>query len=129
MRTKVFAHKGIIGIETSNDAEGLINDPNLPGQLGYVLHANSVDFSESAIEILKEIRKSGDSIGDVDIFAANDGNVIFSFMGVEKTVVVPGKATGSRNYDPTLINPTPGVEPPEEFCNFVESNYETLMSI
>lgn len=121
MRTKVFAHKGVLGILSDVKAEGLFNDPTQRGQLGFVVDAAFVDVSPEALEILKGIPKSHDAIGDVDVYKADDGKVVFSWMGPDHYVLVPGSgASGSRTYDPSLITPVEGVEIDPEFINMVD---------
>lgn len=124
MRTSVFAHKSVVGIESDLKAEGLVNDPSLPNQLGFVLDALYVDISQEAYEVLLAIPKSGDSIGDVDVFKSTTG-VIFSFLGGPRVVVgVDLGHTGSSTYDPTLLqgvaNFVPN-NPPQAFIDFVDS--------
>ena len=106
MRTKVFAYKGVIGIESSVDAEGLLNKPLESGQLGFVLNSKCVDISKEALELLKKVKPSGDDIGDVDIFKADDNRIIFCWLGRNKKEFKPEDATGSSEYNPSLIKKT-----------------------
>ncbi|RLG45585.1 MAG: hypothetical protein DRN81_01325 [Thermoproteota archaeon] len=126
MKTKVFAYKGIIGIESSLDAEGLINNPREKGQLGFSLKAESVEFSQGAIDILLKIEKSSDAIGDVDIFMSNNDGVVFSWIGGPRRAIHPGKAEGSNVYDPTLISATDNVDVPEDFKQYVDGYFDSL---
>lgn len=77
MRTKVFAHKGWVGIESDVNAEGILNRPLDKGQLGFVLDANFVDITPEALELLKQVPGSGDDIGEVDIIESNGKKVLF----------------------------------------------------
>ena len=54
MRTKVFAYKGWVDIQSDVNAEGLLNKPLDKGQLGFVLNASFVDISPEALELLKK---------------------------------------------------------------------------
>lgn len=123
MRTKVFAYKGYIGIMSDMDTEGLINDPAQPGQMGFVLNANFVDISPEALELLKQIPKSGDDIGDVDVFKADDDTIVFAFFGGPLRVLNPNNTniSGSSEYDPSLLTPTEGVEVDESFKDYIDS--------
>ena len=103
MRTSVFAHNGTIGIKSSVSAEGLLNNPTQKGQLGFVLDASFVDISPEALELLKKIPKSGDCIGDVDVFKAADGMVVFCWLGGPLAMINPSSAEGSRSYDASLL--------------------------
>ena len=60
MRTQVFAHRGIVGIKSNPDAEGLLNRPMDPGQLGFVVDGAHVDINPDAIEALKTVKKSAE---------------------------------------------------------------------
>lgn len=121
MKTTVFVYGGYIGILSSFDAEGLLNQPKDAGRLGFVVDAASVRFSPEAVREFHKIRKSRDAIGDVDVFRVNDGRVVFSWLGGPKKIFQVRDVEGSRTYDPTLITPDPTVEVPEEFKRYVDS--------
>lgn len=121
MKTTVFVYKGYVGILSSFDAEGLLNQPKDAGQLGFVVDAASVRFSPEAVEELRKVRKSHDAIGDVDVFRADDGMVVFSWLGGPKKIFRSGDVEGSRTYDPALLTPDPTVEIPEDFKTYVDS--------
>lgn len=120
MRTQVFAHKGVIGIKSSPTAEGLLNDPTKPGQLGFVCDAAFVDISPEALELLKKVPKSGDDIGDVDVFNTNDGKVIFSWLGGPLTSIDVKNASGSSTYDASLLKACDSVQVDPEFMTLVD---------
>jgi hypothetical protein len=119
MRTKVFAYKGIVGIESSYNAKGLINDPSQPGQLGFVVDANFVDISKEALDILKTIKRSLDDMSDIDIFKSKDA-VCFCWVGGAKTAIDPERHTGSNSYNAYLITKTCEIEVPEDFKTFID---------
>lgn len=122
MRTTVFAHKGLIGIQSAPDAEGMLNKPLDPGQFGFVVDASYVDVSPEALELLKRIPKSDDALGDIDVFKADDGKVIFGWIGSPMTVVDPATVvSGSRDYDATLLTANPKVITEPGFIEFVDS--------
>ena len=124
MKTIVFAHKGIIGIQSSVDCEGLFNDPTKPGELGFVVNAEFVRFQPEALELLKKIKRSGDDIGDVDIFESGI-EVIFCWLGGPLSMIDPDEVTGSSSYDPELITQVDkNVQTPQEFIDFVEKYLE-----
>lgn len=120
MRTSVFTYKGYIGIESDVKAEGLLNSPTQPGQLGFVVDANSVDIQPEALELLKTIKKGSDSLGDVDVFSAGD-KIVFSWLGGPLRLIDPKKITGSRDYNPSLLKSNVEVKPTEEFIKAVDS--------
>lgn len=122
-RTSIFAYKGIVGIKSSTDAQGLINNPLAKGQLGFVVDARYVDVSPEAIEILKKIQKSGDCIGDFDVHKG-DGEipVIIHWLGGPLKMLDPKSGiSGSRNYDPSLLKPCPNVEVDPDFITAIDS--------
>jgi len=120
MRTSVFTYKGYIGIESDVKAEGLLNDPSQPGQLGFVVDANSVDIQPEALELLKAIKKGRDSLGDVDVFSAGD-KVIFGWLGGPLRLIDPKNTTGSRDYNPSLLKSNSDVKTPEDFIKAVDT--------
>ena len=121
IRTQVFAYKGIVGIKSDVNAVGVLNKPAEVGQLGFVCDAAFVDISPEAIEILKKIPKSGDCIGDVDVWKTNDGKVIFGWLGGPLKMVDPkDDISGSRSYDPSLLSPSKGVEIDKDFIMVVD---------
>lgn len=120
MRTKIFEYKGIIGIQSDPDAEGLVAKPE-NGNLGCVVHADFVDISPEALELLKEVKKGKDNIGDIDVFEAGEGIVILGWLGGYLNAFKPTDILGSKDYNPALLKPTEGVEVPEEFKDFVDN--------
>jgi len=126
MKTQVFVHAGFLGIKSALEAEGLINDPSQPGQLGFVVDASLCEFQPAAIEILKKVPKSHDSIGDVDVFQAGD-KVIFAWMGGPLYLIRPNERniSGSRSYSPGLLTPTE-FDTPQDFVDFVEDQLASL---
>lgn len=120
MRTKVFAHKGVIGIQSDVNAEGLLNKPLENGQLGFVIDAKFVDISQDALILLKEIKRSCDDIGDVDIYKSGD-KVIFSWLGGPLKGFRPSEVSGSNSYDASVVSAINGVETPEDFMAYVNA--------
>ena len=124
MRTQVFAYKGIVGIRSEIGAEGLLNDPSKPGQLGFVVDAAYVDIHPDALEVLKQIHKSADDIGDVDVHKVNDGRVIFSWLGGPLAMIrLNSGQTGSSSYDPSLITANDAVVADPDFVRFVDAHF------
>lgn len=121
MRTKVFAYKGWIGIQSDVNAEGLLNKPLDKGQLGFVVNASFVDISPEALELLKEVPPSGDCIGDVDIFKSEKGT-IFSWLGGPLKMFQPHQISGSNSYDASLITDTVDVEIDPAFIEAIDKN-------
>jgi hypothetical protein len=121
MRTQVFAYKGFVGIKSDFKAEGLLNKPDQPGQLGFVVDAAFVDISPEALEILKKIPRSGDDIGEVDVFGDDKGKVIFCWLGGNmKVFSLSDKVDGSSTYDATLLKANPNVIVDPKFIAFVD---------
>jgi hypothetical protein len=120
MRTQVFTHKGYIGIMSDVKAEGLINNPSQPGQLGFVVDASFVDIQPEALEILKQIKKGRDSLGDIDVFQAGD-KVVFSWLGGQLNLLDPKRVSGSRDYNPSTLKSNSEVKPPQDFIDAVDN--------
>lgn len=122
-RTTIFAYKGFIGIKSSTDAKGLLNNPLALGQCGFVVDAKYVDVSPEALELLKKLPKSGDCIGDFDIHSCiGDVPVVVSWLGGSlKMLDLKQDISGSRNYDPSLLKPCQNVEIDPDFITAIDS--------
>jgi len=118
MRTKIFAYKGIVGIQSGPDAENMVAKPE-NGNLGCVLEAQGIDISPEALELLKSIPRGRDGLGEVDVFQAGD-KIIFGWLGGYMKAILPEQCETSRDYNPSLLNSTEGVEAPEDFRKFVD---------
>ena len=90
-----------------------------------VLDAAHVDISEEALALLKTIPKSGDDLGDVDVFKTDKGSVVFAFLGGPLAAISAAQgATGSRTYDPALLRGVATVvpnNPPAAFVAYVDA--------
>lgn len=129
---QIFAHKGIIGIcaltvdETEEKgyklSEAIVNNIEEPGQLGCVCEADKCEFSQEAIDLLKTVKKSGDCIGEVDIYG-DPNKVIFNWLGGPTRMLDVETAEGSRDYNPSLYDHVTVVpnNPPQEFVDAVDS--------
>lgn len=118
MRTKIFSYRGIVGIKSDPKAEGLVNDPDGPNQMGYVLDASHIDVSQEALDILKNIKKGTSSFAEIDVFKDNSGRVILGFFGGPLVMIHPTETEASRDYEPTLLDGVAKLvpnEPPEDF--------------
>ena len=130
MRTQVFFYNGFLGINSDVKAEGLINDPAGDGQLGFIVDAAFCDISPEAIDFLKKIPKSADDFGDVDCFKIDDGRVLCSWLGSSmQAISSDADATGSREYNPSLLIPNPKVVIPDDFKTFVDEHLKNTRNI
>ena len=122
MRTRVFLYKNKLGIESHpEEAEGLINKPLDPGQLGFVLDASKVDFQQEAINWMKNLATTGDDIGDVDAFKTDDGKVIFAWLGGPMTAIGSNHITPCTSDFDLLI--ATEFETPQDFKEFIDTKY------
>jgi hypothetical protein len=118
-RTKVFAYKGVVGIQSGPECE-LIAHPG-GGNLGCVADASKVDISQEAIDVLKTVKKNRDVIGDIGCFKADDGMVVFSWFGYYLRPIVPAECEADRDTDLSLLTAsTELIEVPQEFKEFVD---------
>lgn len=122
MKTKVFAHKGFIGILSDPKADGLVASP-VSGSFGCVIEnaTENVEISEEALKALKTISKGRDSLGEIDVFGDAGGKIIFGWMGGFMSAFKATDVQASREYDPSLLVATEGVEAPQDFIDFVDS--------
>jgi len=119
MKTTVFTHKGMIGILSSENAEGLIAKP-AGGNLGCICDASMVEIQKEALDLLNNIPKGRDGLGEIDVFQAGD-KVIFGWLGGYMKAFKPNEIKTSRDYKPNLLKATDGVVTPKEFIEYVDS--------
>jgi hypothetical protein len=120
MRTKVFAHKNYIGIESNDHADGLLNDHSKTGQLGFIIDAKFVDVQPEALALLLKGKKSIDSIGEIDIYKFNN-KIIFSWLGGPLKGCHVNDISGSNRYNASLLKSNHKVKTPQQFIDFVNS--------
>lgn len=121
MKTKVFVYKDALGIESSCNADGLLNRPMEKNQLGFVCDASKVEFQQEAVDWLKKVKQSSNCIGDVNVFKSDNGMVIFAWLGGPSKVCMNIEGVkGSRDYKPELLTATKDVEVPYSFKVFVD---------
>ena len=123
-KVKVFAYKGFVGISADENSEGIIAHPG-NGNLGVVCDSKGVEISEEALELLNRVDRGHDSLGEVDVFKANDGVIVFSWLGGYKKAFRPEEIEGSRDTNMGLLTSTPGVEVEKEFMEFID-NYTAI---
>lgn len=121
MRTKVFTYKGFIGIESTVNADGLLNKPLDKGQLGFLFDAKFVDIQPEALELLKRLSMSADDVGEVEIYQSKD-IVVFGWLGGPKKVVDITINTASNDYHPELLVPVDNIDIPQDFIDFIDNS-------
>lgn len=101
MKVKVTAYRGLIIVE-AQDPETPMQGwaPNGPGKIGSIIcdTAKNLGVSKEALDLLGQIRRSRDCIGEIDWFGADDGTKVFGWMGPFLAVFAPNRVSGSRNY-------------------------------
>ena len=119
-RTQIFSYNGWIGIKSGLKVDGLLNNPMEKNQLGFVVDTEFVDITPEALELLKKVPRSGDDIGEVDIWKTNDGKIIIAWLGPWIKMFKPEDITGSNTYDASLITKTINFEPDHDFIEAVK---------
>jgi hypothetical protein len=125
MKTTIFTYKGIVGILSSPDAEGMIAKPG-NGNIGCVVDGSMIEISPDALEVLKQIPRGHDGLGDIDCFGSNDGKVVFGWLGGYMKAFSPNEIETSRDYNPGLLTATENVETPKTFIEWVDANEERM---
>lgn len=98
---EVTAYNDILVIEyKTEDSNDMVTSPyDKPGNLGYVIgDTGHVGISEEAYALLSLIKRSGDAIGDIDIFKLDKGGYAFSTLGGMCSLINPKMAAGSRDF-------------------------------
>lgn len=122
MRTKIFYYKGYVGIQSSLDAEGLLNNPAKPGQLGFVVDAEYVDIQPEALNEILKLEKSRDVIGDFDVIV--DEKTYISWLGGPLRIFDFNNKSisGSRYLDTSTLKSNSEVTPSDKFINYIDNN-------
>ena len=126
MKTKVFVYRNFLGISSSIDSEGVLNDPTCPTSIGFVMDATKVLFSKEAINALSNLTRGTDSLGDVDCFQTiTDTPVVFSWLGGPKTCIdlSDKEIVTARGANFSLVTATQDVEIDEDFKKYIDSLY------
>lgn len=79
---EVTAYKDYILVEyKSNKSNEVLTTPFDTESMGYVVgDVGHIGISKEAYELLRSVKKSGDSIGDIDVFRLANGNYAFSTL-------------------------------------------------
>lgn len=118
MKTKIFAHKGIIGIQAGNK---FINDPGQPGQFGCVVDVKEVEINQEAFDCLQQIAKGPDSLGDIMCWSAAGKNC-FGWIGGPMMIIKPDTVEADRDYNPDLLKDSIcELEIPKDFKDAVDA--------
>lgn len=122
MRTQIFYYKGLVGIQSSIDAEGLLNNPAQPGQLGFVVDAEYVDIQPEALTEILKLKKSSDVIGEFDVTVEPNNKTLICWLGgpLRALNFSNDSISGSRYLDTSTLKSNPETKPSEEFKQFVD---------
>lgn len=123
MRTQIFYYKGYVGVQSSLDAEGLLNNPAEPGHLGFIVDAEYVDIQPEALDEILKLEKSDDDIGNFDVKKVNEKTWIM-WLGYELAVFDFNNKSiyGSRYLDTSTLKSNPEVKPSNEFINYIDNS-------
>jgi len=111
LKVKVTAYKGLIVIEPIEPERGASTKkgwvPIGPGRLGSVLckTKGQLGVSREAFNLLRQVPRGTDCIGDLGWWECGDGSHAFSWFGSAYRVINPSKAIGDREYkvSPALL--------------------------
>ena len=106
MNTQIFAYRGLIGIASGYDFDGIIASPAPPDvHLGFVVDTSCVDISQEAFDLLKTIKRGSVGFGEFDIWETGGDapNCLFFFGGSPYTIIDPKDVETTREYDPSLL--------------------------
>ena len=114
LKVKATEYKGILVFETLRPEEGQTEDfvPAGDGRIGCVLvDSTKLGVSPEAMELLKQVRRSGDDLGDPDVFKSGN-KVVFGWLGGVFAIKHPDHCEGSSTYDANLL---------ERVCQTIEN--------
>lgn len=122
MRTQIFYYKGFVGIASSINAEGLLNNPTQPGQLGFIVDAEYVDIQPEALEEILKLKKSTDVIGEFDVTVEPNNKTLISWLGGPLRVLNFNNSdiTGSRYLNTSTLKSNSKTMPSDDFKQFID---------
>lgn len=141
--TIVYAYKGVIGIKSDKECDGLVNDPNGRNGMLYIIDTQHIKFSQEAIDLIKKIPVGTNSIGDIMAYKAADmvlfafrsgpikpgSNQIFQAIGKARVETKKDKGIesevihttyGDVGFKPELLVATEGVVVDKSFMNYID---------
>lgn len=127
--TTVFCYNGFLCIDSDYSAKGILNQPDAPGEIGFVIDANQILFTQEAIDILKNVHHTSSNLGDVDCYSINHtGNIIFSWIGGPKRFFdmydVNFKSARTANFN--LLKPSKNVKIEPIFLQYIDNMLEQM---
>jgi hypothetical protein len=129
MKTRIYAYKNVLGVDTNVEVEGLINDPKSSGQLGMVIRTDAVEITPSAKEMLRNAKREGGSFAPIMLTKhANPdehGKSSFGVLGFGKAVFSKDDLAIGRECDKSVLDDMTEIgeeQVPEDFKAFVDSN-------
>lgn len=89
VRVKVTAYKKFLIIEALNYQQDEDFIPNTGGNIGCLLFntKKNLGISKEAMNLLKEIKRGGDDLGDLTIFKSKSRGSCFGWLGQPKKLV------------------------------------------
>lgn len=123
MKTKVFSHKGIVGISSSFEAPGLVNNPTDGKTIGFMVKASEIEMSQDALDSLKLLKRSESPTAEVDVFVSPIHGVVFCWAGGAIAMIDPYHSLGAVTFDPSLLDKAVTIvenNPPFEFVRAVD---------
>lgn len=123
MKTQIFAYKGVIGINVTDDTK-FVNDISAEGQMGMVILTKDLQMTPDAKTILTNsanYRRAGGSFAPVMLTDHGNGESSIGVMGFGKQVLAVPIEIG-RDCDITVISDIEIVDAPvdESFIAFVD---------
>lgn len=103
MHAHVTAYKNLLVIEllaTASIPNEVTTSLDNPSCIGQVIHdtAKNLGVSAEALELLKQVKRSNDDMGDVDWFSTSDGKASFGWLGGRYAIKSPTEIDGSSSY-------------------------------
>lgn len=117
--TRVFAHLGIIGVQTDITSGTFLNDPTAEGQMGCVVPLENVVMTTEAKDLLRSAKREGGSFAAIMIDTKT-----FAHMGFSHVMFDANENLISRDCDLSGLDLiAEDLEPvPEGFITAVEKS-------
>ena len=122
MKTKIFAHNGVVGAETDLENGKFINDINGGGQLGCVIHTNECQITKEAKGLIRNARREGGSFAAIMLTKhADDSGSSIGLFGFGKHMFAGEDLCIGRTCEVSVLEDMEEVEidVPKEFIKVV----------
>lgn len=125
MKSKIYCYKGFICIDSSVDAEGMINKPE-NGSDVFMLDLAHADIQPHVIKELKKLKHDDVRSPTIDVCYFGPNRIAFIWRGSPKKIIDPRSATVLSIFNPDVIKRTIKFQTPVKFMKMVDKTMKPI---